>query len=191
MMSLRGKVAIVTGGSRGIGRQICLAYGEAGAQVVVASRTVSDISADSQWPKYASGDINDTARAIAIAGGEALPVQCDVTSAEDLRRLVSETLQHFGRIDVVVSNAGIDCESPVTELDEDLLDRAMATNIPRPGPAVQIRPARDDLPKERGIDFLHYLRGVHRLPAGAGGLLDDQGGAGPGLHQPGRGGPGA
>ena len=131
-MSLQGKVAIVTGGSRGIGRQICLAYGEAGAQVVVASRTVSDISAQSEWPSYASGDIRETARTIASAGGEALPVQCDVTSADDLQMLVFETLKHFGRIDVVVSNAGIDCESPVTELDVDLLDRALATNVRAP-----------------------------------------------------------
>jgi len=131
-MSLSGKVAIVTGGSRGIGRQICLAYGQAGAQVVVASRTISDVSEQSEWPRYASGDIRDTARAIAAAGGEALPVRCDVTSADDLRMLVSETIKHFGRIDVVVSNAGIDCESPVTELDEDLLDRALATNVRAP-----------------------------------------------------------
>ena len=131
-MPLSGKVAIVTGGSRGIGRQICLAYGEAGAQVVVASRTTGDVSARSEWPKYASGDIRDTAHTIAAAGGEALPVQCDVTSAEDIQRLVSETLHHFGRIDVVVSNAGIDCESPVIDLDVDLLDRAMATNIRGP-----------------------------------------------------------
>ena len=131
-MSLKGKVALVTGGSRGIGRQICLAYGEAGAQVVVASRTTSDDSAQSEWPKYASGDIRETARDIAEAGGESLPVQCDVTSSEDLQYLVSETLKHFGRIDILVSNAGIDCESPVTELDVDLLDRAIATNIRGP-----------------------------------------------------------
>ena len=131
-MSLTGKVAIVTGGSRGIGRQICLAYAEAGAQVVVASRTVADVSEQSEWPRYAAGDINDTARAIAAAGGESLPVQCDVTSSDDLKNLVSKTLSHFGRIDVVVSNAGIDCESAVTELDVDLLDRAMATNIRGP-----------------------------------------------------------
>ena len=131
-MTLKGKVAIVTGGSRGIGRAICLAFGEAGAQVVVASRTMSDISEQSEYPRYAAGDIRDTARAIAAGGGEALPVQCDVTSADNLQDLVTETLLHFGRIDVVVSNAGIDCESPVTELDVDLLDRAMATNIRAP-----------------------------------------------------------
>ena len=131
-MSLQGKVAIVTGGSRGIGRQICLAYGEAGAQVVVASRTTADSSAQSEWPRYAAGDIRDTARAIASSGGEALPVQCDVTSADDLQMLVAETLNHFGRIDILVSNAGIDCESPISEMDEDLLDRALATNVRGP-----------------------------------------------------------
>ena len=131
-MTLEGKVAVVTGGSRGIGRAICLALGEAGAQVVVASRTAADVSAESEYPRYAAGDIRETAHAIAAAGGEALPVVCDVTVAEDLQRLVSETLQHFGRIDVVVSNAGIDCESPVTELDVELLDRAMAVNIRGP-----------------------------------------------------------
>lgn len=131
-MSLAGKVAIVTGGSRGIGRSICLALAAAGAQVVVASRTEVDCSHQSDFPIYAAGTINETAREIAKAGGEALPVRCDVTSAEDLQELVMRTLNHFGRIDIVISNAGVDCESPVTDLDIDLLDRCLAVNIRGP-----------------------------------------------------------
>ncbi|MDA1127399.1 MAG: SDR family NAD(P)-dependent oxidoreductase [Chloroflexi bacterium] len=129
---LRGKVAIVTGGSRGIGRAMSMAFAAAGAQVVVASRTQNEPRPDSPFYKYGSGTINETAQRIAEAGGEALPVPCDVTDSEDLRRLAERTLKHFGRIDIVVSNAGVDCESPVVDLEEDLLDRALMVNIRGP-----------------------------------------------------------
>jgi citronellol/citronellal dehydrogenase len=129
---LRGKVAIVTGGSRGIGRAMSLAFAAAGAQVVIASRTENEPPPDSPFLKYGSGTINDTARQIAQAGGEALPVSCDVTNSEDLRRLADRTVKHFGRIDIVVSNAGVDCESPVLDLEEGLLDRCLTVNIRGP-----------------------------------------------------------
>ena len=129
---LRGKVAIVTGGSRGIGRAMCLAFAAAGAQVVVASRTEHEPPPDSPFLKYGSGTINDTARRIAEAGGEALPVACDVTKSEDLRHLAGRTVEHFGRIDIVVSNAGVDCESPVMDLEEELLDRCLTVNVRGP-----------------------------------------------------------
>ena len=129
---LQGKVAIVTGGSRGIGRAMALAFAAAGAQVVVASRTENEPPPDSPFLKYGSGTVNETARRIAEAGGEALPVVCDITNSEDLRRLADRTVKHFGRIDIVVSNAGVDCESPVVDLEEDLLDRCLTVNIRGP-----------------------------------------------------------
>ena len=129
---LRGTVAIVTGGSRGIGRAMSLAFAAAGAQVVVASRTENEPPPDSPFIKYGSGTINDTARQIAAAGGEALAVPCDVTKSEDLRNLADRTVKHFGRIDIVVSNAGVDCASPVVDLEEDLLDRCLTVNIRGP-----------------------------------------------------------
>lgn len=129
---LRGTVAIVTGGSRGIGRAMSLAFAAAGAQVVVASRTENEPPPDSPFIKYGSGTINDTARQIAAAGGEALAIPCDVTKSEDLRNLADRTVKHFGRIDIVVSNAGVDCESPVVDLEEDLLDRCLTVNIRGP-----------------------------------------------------------
>jgi NAD(P)-dependent dehydrogenase (short-subunit alcohol dehydrogenase family) len=131
-LSLSGKVAIVTGGSRGIGRAICQGYARAGASVVVASRTESESSVEPQYQQYASGTIHDTVESIRREGGQALAVPCDVSRAEDIQNLVQVTLDRFGRIDVVVSNAGIDCESPVVDLDIDLLDRCLAVNVRAP-----------------------------------------------------------
>ena len=131
-MKLDGKVAIVTGGSRGIGRAICLGLGEAGASVVVTSRTEVDASAGTEYARYGSGDINDTAAQITAAGGKALPVRCDMAQVKDIQDLVTATLDHFGRIDVLVCNAGMDCESPVVDLDVELLDQCLAVNVRGP-----------------------------------------------------------
>ena len=90
------------------------------------------MSSGAEYAKYASGTIHDTAREIEQAGGEVLAVQCDVSKAEDLRRLVDKTLERFGRIDVVVSNAGIDCDALVVDLDIDQWDRCLATNVRGP-----------------------------------------------------------
>jgi NAD(P)-dependent dehydrogenase (short-subunit alcohol dehydrogenase family) len=132
MMTLHDKVAIVTGGSRGIGRAICLGLAAQGAKVVVAARTEVDTSAGTEFEKYASGTIHETARLIQEHGGTAIGVKCDVTQVEDIRRLMATTLDRFGRIDVLVSNSGIDCESPVVDLDIDLLDRCLAVNVRGP-----------------------------------------------------------
>ncbi len=131
-MRLDGKVAIVTGGSRGIGRAICLGLGDAGASVVVASRTEEDNSAGTQYEKYGSGDIRDTAAQINARGGAAMPVRCDVAQVSDIQNLVAATLDHFGRLDVLVCNAGMDCESPVVDLDVELLDQCLAVNVRGP-----------------------------------------------------------
>lgn len=131
-MKLDGKVAIVTGGSRGIGRAIALGLGEAGASVVVTSRTEQDRSAGTQYEKYGSGDIRDTAAQITAAGGSALPVRCDISQVDDIQNLVAAALDHFGRIDILVCNAGMDCESPVVDLDVELLDQCLAVNVRGP-----------------------------------------------------------
>jgi 3-oxoacyl-[acyl-carrier protein] reductase len=131
-MTLQGKVAIVTGGSRGIGRAICQGLAAQGAKVVVASRTEADTSAGTRFERYASGTVHDTARMIQERGGTAIGARCDVTRPDDLRHLIATTLDRFGRIDVVVNNAGIDCEAPVVDLDIDLLDRCLAVNVRGP-----------------------------------------------------------
>jgi NAD(P)-dependent dehydrogenase (short-subunit alcohol dehydrogenase family) len=93
-------VAIVTGASRGIGRNIALALAEAGARVVVAARS------EQENPKL-PGTIHSVAERIEKAGGRALPVKCDVANEEDVAAMVERTLATFGRIDVLVNNAGV------------------------------------------------------------------------------------
>jgi NAD(P)-dependent dehydrogenase (short-subunit alcohol dehydrogenase family) len=131
-MTLRGKVALVTGGSRGIGRAICLGFAGQGARVVVAARTEVDSSSGTAFAHYAAGTIHDTVQRIQAQGGTAIGIQCDVAQVDDLRHLVETTLTRFGRIDIVVNNAGIDCESPVVDVDIDLLDRCLAVNVRAP-----------------------------------------------------------
>jgi NAD(P)-dependent dehydrogenase (short-subunit alcohol dehydrogenase family) len=109
MMTLQDKVALVTGASRGIGLAICLGLASQGAKVVVAARTEVDTSSvGTTFEKYASGTIHATVQMIQQRGGTAIGIRCDVTQVEDLRRLVERTLEHFGRLDVVVTNAGVD-----------------------------------------------------------------------------------
>ena len=126
------KVAIVTGASRGIGRAIARGLGDAGYAVVVAARTEQERSAEPAFARYATGTVHETVRLIAERGGAALAVPCDVSRADDLRHLVALTRERFGRIDVLVANAGIDCEGTVVDLDAELLDRCLAVNVRAP-----------------------------------------------------------
>ena len=131
-MDLTNKVAIVTGGSRGIGRAVSRGLARAGAKVVVASRTEEEVAPGSQFERYASGNIHDTADRIRKDGGEALAVRCDVSNPRELQTLVNAAVSQYGGIDILFSNAGVDCESPVIDLDLDLLDRCLAVNVRAP-----------------------------------------------------------
>jgi len=99
-INLSGKTAIVTGGSRGIGKAISLALAQAGASVVIAARTEKE---DPGLP----GTIQKTADEIKRLGGKALAVHCDVTSQEQIRSAVDKALAVFGAIDILVNNAGV------------------------------------------------------------------------------------
>jgi NAD(P)-dependent dehydrogenase (short-subunit alcohol dehydrogenase family) len=97
-MELQNRVAIVTGASRGIGRQIALDLAKGGARVVVAARTV-------EKRKNLPGTIHETLDEIKAAGGEAIAVQADVTQTEDLKRLIDATVAAFGGLDILINNA--------------------------------------------------------------------------------------
>lgn len=113
---LNGKVALVTGAGSGIGRAAALALASEGARVVLA-----DICGET---------CDTTARAIAEAGGQALPVRCDVSVAADVEALVRDTLQTFGGLDCAFNNAGVEgAEASVDEYTEEDWDRTIATNL--------------------------------------------------------------
>ena len=95
-MRLKGQVALVTGASRGVGKRIALQLAEEGATIVLAARTVR--SGEGAYP----GSIEETAAEVAKRGGEALPVRCDLTVAQDTERMCRIALERCGRVDILV-----------------------------------------------------------------------------------------
>ncbi len=100
-MSLEGKVAVIVGGSRGIGRDVAVALAEAGADVVVAART--ETVTDPRLP----GTIHTVAKEVEERGRRALAVKVDVTKDEELETMVQKTMDTFGRLDILFNNAAI------------------------------------------------------------------------------------
>lgn len=116
MSALKGKVAIVTGASKGIGAGIAKGLGEAGASVVV---------------NYASSktDADRVVNEIKQNGGKAIAVQGDVSKAADVKRLFEETKKAFGSLDVLVNNAGVYGFAPLESITEDEFHREFNTNV--------------------------------------------------------------
>jgi NAD(P)-dependent dehydrogenase (short-subunit alcohol dehydrogenase family) len=116
MSEFQGKVAIVTGGTSGIGRAAAVAYAREGARVVVAGR------------RPAEGE--ETVRLLRAQGGEGLFVATDVSKAAQVKELVDRTMQKFGRLDFAFNNAGIEHEpTPLLEQDEETYHRVMDINV--------------------------------------------------------------
>jgi citronellol/citronellal dehydrogenase len=108
---LDGKVAIVTGASRGIGEAIAKRLGEAGARVTISARTFR--------PDHrVSGSLIETAEAMRALGAEVLPVRCDLSNPKDRVRLVDETVATFGGIDILVNNAAVTFLRPYDDFPE-------------------------------------------------------------------------
>ncbi len=112
---LEHEVAWVTGSGRGIGRAIVVALARASARVVVSARSTEEI-----------GRVADEIRA---EGGEALAVRCDVTSADDVRAAVAAATERFGRIDILINNAGFVESAPLLRLEPALWDRTIDVNL--------------------------------------------------------------
>jgi NAD(P)-dependent dehydrogenase (short-subunit alcohol dehydrogenase family) len=114
-MRLKGKVAIVTGGARGIGEAYSLGLAQEGASV-----TVADVDAKAGERVVAE---------ITKAGGKALFVRADVSWKADAERMVAETVKQFGGLDILVNNAAILFTAPVLETTEEMWDKLLAVNV--------------------------------------------------------------
>jgi glucose 1-dehydrogenase len=116
---LRDCVAIVTGASRGIGRAIALGLAREGATVVVNNRR-------------ADGTAAEVARTICSSGGRAIGIPADIRGLDEQDRLVSSALAQFGRLDVLVNNAGVEFRVPFLETCADTWDETLAVNLKAP-----------------------------------------------------------
>jgi 3-oxoacyl-[acyl-carrier protein] reductase len=114
--NLSGKVALIQGGSRGIGAAIALRLAREGAAVALTYASSPDKAAEVR-------------QAIEAAGGRALVIRADSADADAIRAAVRQTVEHFGRIDVLVNNAGVLAIAPIEEFSLDDFDRTLAINV--------------------------------------------------------------
>jgi len=131
---LAGKVSLITGGGTGIGRGTALAFAREGAKVAVAGRRVEKLQ--------------EVVNEIKAAHGEAISVPCDVSRAADAQNAVRKVVEAFGRLDVLVNNAGVLSVSTIEEIPEDEWDRLINANLK--GPFLMCRAALPEFRKVGG-----------------------------------------
>lgn len=115
LFSLEGKVAVVTGASRGIGRAIALGYAKAGAQLVMASRSLPDLE--------------KTAEEVKRSGKRPLIVQADISRKADVQNLIRQSTDKFGKIDIVVNDPAVTVFKPIMDTEESEWDSVMDVNL--------------------------------------------------------------
>jgi NAD(P)-dependent dehydrogenase (short-subunit alcohol dehydrogenase family) len=115
LFDLTGKVAIVTGGGRGLGQQIAEGFAESGAHVVVCSRKLE-----------ACQEVSEELKKLGV---ESLAFKCDVANPEDVRNVVEKTMEKFGRIDILVNNSGASWGAPVEEMPLEAWNKVMNVNV--------------------------------------------------------------
>ncbi len=140
---LEGKVALITGASQGLGRALALAFAREGARVVVNARSEESV-------RPIAGEVEE-------AGGEGLAVAADVSKDSDVKRLVDETVERFGRIDVLVNNAGLlGPRVAIADYPEDEWRRVIDANLT--GPFLVSRAAIPHL--SEGASIINLVSGV-------------------------------
>ena len=125
MNRMQGQVALVTGASRGLGREIARAYAAEGASVALCARE--------QSPTGLPGTVREVAQGIRDSGGEALDLCCDVADEAQVRAMVEKVAGHYGRIDILVNNAGLMIPSePFLQIDPERWEQSMTINVRGP-----------------------------------------------------------
>jgi 3-oxoacyl-[acyl-carrier protein] reductase len=151
MSDLKGKVAVVTGASKGIGAGIAKSFAAAGASVVVnyasskegAERVVNEITA---------------------SGGKAIAVQGDVAKADDVKRIFAETKKKYGKLDILVNNAGVYAFAPLEDVNEQEFNRQFNTNVL--GPILTTQEALKHFGNSGGsVINISSLASTHNIPA--------------------------
>jgi NAD(P)-dependent dehydrogenase (short-subunit alcohol dehydrogenase family) len=115
---LTGKIALITGGSRGLGREMALAFADAGADIIVSSRKLANCET--------------VAEQVRAKGRHALALASHAGKWEENARLVEAAYAHFGRVDILVNNAGMSPAIPSAEVSEELFDKVVALNFKGP-----------------------------------------------------------
>lgn len=122
MSSLNGRVAVITGGSRGIGRALALGLAGQGCDIVIAAKSTEPT-------EKLPGSIFTVAREVEALGVRALPVQVDVRDGEQLEAMVAQTVERFGRIDILINNAGALWWQPLLETPAKRFDLVLGVNV--------------------------------------------------------------
>jgi 3-oxoacyl-[acyl-carrier protein] reductase len=143
---LKGKVAIVTGSSKGIGAGIAKAFAQEGASVIVNYASSKD-------------DADAVAAEIAAAGGKVLVVAADVSKAPEAKALVEAAIKEFGKLDILVNNSGVYEYSPLSEVTEEQFHRQYNINVL--GPLLVTQAAVQHLPE--GGSIINIGSGVSRI----------------------------
>ncbi len=134
LFRLSGRVALVTGGSKGLGEAMAAGLASAGADLVLTSRDADEVEAAA---KKIAGEF----------GRRVIGVAADVTKVEDVDRVVARTIAEFGKIDILINNAGINIRGPIEELSLDQFEQVMATNVT--GPWLMCRAAAPHMKKAK------------------------------------------
>lgn len=156
-MTLEGRVAIVTGASRGIGADIARYLAKHGASVALAARSV-DTSNDERMP----GTMREVEESIKQAGGNAISVRTNMRYGEEIEALVARTVEEFGRVDIVVNNAVVVTPGRLETLPERYLDLMWQVSLR--GPLQLIQQAIPHMRTAGGGDIINISSGAARFP---------------------------